>query len=315
MISTLLTTMRAGSTVGLKLLIVDDQPLNVRMLHQIFQQDYEVFVATTGAEAVDICQSHLPDLVLLDIVMPVMDGYEVCRRLKENDRTQEIPVIYVTGHTDASEEERGLDAGAVDFISKSASPKVMRARVKTHIMLKHQADLLRSLTLVDSLTGIANRRHFDEAISKAWRHCMRECLPLSLIMVDIDFFKRFNDHYGHLAGDACLQRVAACINSGFSRAHDLVARYGGEEFICLLPDTSPDGAAAKANRLQHSVRSMAIAHTTSDVQDKVVTISLGVATVIPKDKMVFSELILSADRMLYLAKEAGRGQVKVSTDA
>ncbi|HXA47003.1 MAG TPA: diguanylate cyclase [Burkholderiaceae bacterium] len=301
------------ATTRPNLLVVDDQPLNVRLLHQIFQQDYEVFVATTGEEALDICQSQLPDLILLDIVMPVMDGYEVCRRLKENDRTRDIPVIFVTGHNDPSEEERGLEAGAVDFISKSASPKVMRARVKTHITLKHQSDLLRSLTLIDSLTGIANRRHFDEAMATEWRHCMRENLPLSVIMVDIDFFKRYNDHYGHIAGDACLQRVAACINAGFTRAHDLVARYGGEEFICVLPDTPLDGAFAKANYLQHSVRSMRIPHAKSNVEDGVITISLGVATMIPQAGMVFSELILSADRMLYLAKEAGRGQAKATS--
>jgi len=292
------------------LLIVDDQPLNIRLLNQIFQSDHEVFIATSGNEALDFCKTQLPDLILLDIIMPGMDGYEVCRRLKQNALTSDIPIIFVTGHNDPLEEERGLEVGAVDFISKSASPKVIRARVKTHITLKHQTDLLRTLTLIDSLTGIANRRHFDETLALEWRHCMRENRPLSLIMIDIDFFKRYNDHYGHQAGDACLQRVATCINSEFARSHDLVARYGGEEFICILPATQLEGALAKANHLQLAVRALQIPHKASDLQEHLVTISLGVATVIPSTELKLSELIVAADRMLYLAKEAGRGQVK-----
>jgi len=295
------------------LLIVDDQPINIRLLHQIFQPEYEVFVATTGAKALELCQIKLPDLILLDVVMPIMDGYELCQCLKADERTRDIPVIFVTGHNDAAEEERGLEVGAVDFILKSASANIMRARVKTHITLKHQSDLLRSLIKIDGLTGIANRRHFDEAMAAEWRHCTRNKHALSLIMIDIDFFKRYNDHYGHPAGDVCLRRVASCIKSGFSRSHDLVARYGGEEFICVLPDTEQDGALTKANQLQNAVRSMAIPHATSDMQDRIVTISLGISTVVPHFESELSSLIESADSMLYLAKEAGRGQVKATS--
>ena len=293
-----------------KLLIVDDQPLIIRMLHQIFQADYEVFIATTGQEALDFCQRNIPDLVLLDVVMPGMNGYEVCRTLKQQILTENVPVIFVTGHSDPTEEEEGLAAGAVDFISKSASPQVIKARVKTHITLKQQTDLLRVLTRKDSLTGIANRRHFDETLAAEWRRCAREMKPLSLIMIDIDFFKRFNDFYGHQAGDACLRQVAACIDAGFTRSHDLAARYGGEEFVCVLPDTSLEGAQSKALLLLKTVQALNIIHDKSDVEGQVVTISLGVASTIPRAENVPSDLIRLADRMLYSAKEAGRNTVK-----
>lgn len=293
-----------------KLLIVDDQPLVIRMLHQIFQADYEVFIATSGEEALDFCQKNSPDLILLDVVMPGMNGYQVCRKLKQQPITENVPVIFVTGHSDPLEEEEGLEAGAVDFICKTASPKVIRARVKTHLTLKQQTDLLRALTRMDSLTGIANRRYFDETLAVEWRRCAREMKPLSLIMIDIDFFKRYNDFYGHQAGDACLRQVANCISAGFTRSHDMAARYGGEEFVCVLPDTPLEGAEIKANLLLATVIALNIAHEKSDIKGGVVSISLGVATIVPSPGIDPAELILNADRMLYQAKEAGRARAK-----
>ena len=293
-----------------KLLIVDDQPLIIRMLHQIFLEDYEVFIATTGEEALDFCQQNPPDLILLDVIMPGMNGYEVCRKLKQQLSTENVPVIFVTGQSDPVEEEEGLEAGAVDFISKSASAKVIKARAKTHITLKQQTDLLRFLTRMDGLTGIANRRYFDETLVLEWRRCAREMKPISLILIDIDFFKRFNDFYGHQGGDACLKRVATCIKAGFTRSHDLAARYGGEEFVCILPDTPLEGAEAKARTLLQTVQALDIAHQKSTIECGVVTISLGVASIIPRAGSEASDLILNADRMLYLAKAAGRANVK-----
>lgn len=300
-----------GKTNPPKLLIVDDQPLVIRMLHQIFQGDYEIFIATSGEEALDFCQKNIPDLILLDVVMPGMNGYQVCRALKQQTATENVPVIFVTGHSDPVEEEEGLDAGAVDFICKTASTKVIKSRVKTHVTLKQQADLLRALTRRDSLTGIANRRYFDETLVAEWRRCAREMKPLSVIMIDIDFFKRFNDFYGHQAGDECLRQVATCINAGFTRSHDLAARYGGEEFVCVLPDTPLEGAEAKGILLLETVRALSITHEKTDVDGGVVTISVGVASIVPRpDSGGPSDLVLHADRMLYLAKEAGRSRVK-----
>ena len=255
------------------------------------------------------CQSQQPDLILLDVMMPVMDGYEVCRRLKHEPLTHDIPVIFITVHNNTSEEEAGLAAGAVDFIARSASPSVMRARVKTHLKLKQQADLLRTYAMIDGLTGIANRRHFDQALSAEWRHCARLGKPLSLILIDIDFFKQFNDCYGHQAGDACLINVAECLKAGLNPSYDLVARYGGEEFVCLLSETTLIAAEAKALSLLQAVSDLGIPHEKSELGGKV-SISLGVAVTIPVNGEEEGNLIQSADRLLYEAKNAGRNQVK-----
>jgi diguanylate cyclase (GGDEF)-like protein len=291
-----------------RLLIVDDQPLNIRLFHEIFHADHEVFFATSGQGALEFCQTNLPDLILLDVIMPGLNGYEVCRRLKQDERTCEIPVIFVTAQSDAKEEEDGLAAGAVDFIAKSASANVMRARVGTLIALKSQSDLLRRLARVDALTGVANRRHFDQTLASEWRRCTRSGKHLSLILIDLDHFKFFNDHYGHQAGDDCLKRVSACLQAAFTRSHDLVARYGGEEFVCIMPETSLQGAMAKAQCLETAVRALQIPHEKSAVAGALVTISLGVAVAFPNVGEELAELILRADRSLYVAKNAGRSR-------
>lgn len=293
-----------------QLLIVDDQPLNIRLFHQIFHADHEVFFATSGEGALEFCQTNTPDLILLDVIMPGLNGYEVCRRLKKDERTRQIPVIFVTAKSDVAEEEDGLAAGAVDFIAKTASANVMRARVGTLLALKRQSDLLRRMARVDALTGLANRRHFDETLSSEWRRCTRSGKPLSLALIDIDHFKLFNDHYGHQAGDSCLQQVSACLKAGFVRSHDLVARYGGEEFACVMPGTSLEGADAKAQALEKAVRALRIPHVKSTVAGGILTISLGVAVATPNVGDECAALILCADRSLYLAKDSGRGQVK-----
>jgi diguanylate cyclase (GGDEF)-like protein len=279
-------------------------------LNQVFQADCEVFVATSGEDALAFCQQQLPDLILLDVVMPGLDGYEVCRRLKRDPRTREVPVVFVTSQSDAAEEEDGLAAGAVDFIAKSASANVMRARINTLMTLKRQTDLLRSMARIDVLTGLSNRRHFDEKLEAEWRRCGRSGTPLALILIDVDHFKLFNDCYGHQAGDACLQQVAACLKGEFTRSHDMVARYGGEEFVCVLPETPLAGAEAKAHTLEEAIRGLRIAHEKTGVPGGIVTISLGVAAGVPAIGDDCASLILSADRSLYLAKSAGRGQVK-----
>jgi diguanylate cyclase (GGDEF)-like protein len=293
-----------------RLLIVDDQPLNIRLLHQIFRADYDVFVATGGEDALTFCEAQLPDLVLLDVVMPGMDGYAVCRRLKQDPRTCEIPVVFVTSQSDSAEEEDGLAAGAADFIAKSASANVMRARVNTLVTLKRQTDLLRSLAQIDGLTGLANRRHFDTKMDIEWRRGARSGNPLALILIDLDFFKDFNDCYGHQAGDACLQSVARSLQAACTRAADQVARYGGEEFACVLPETALAGAAAKAQCIESAVRALAIPHSKSVIAGGVVTISLGVAAMVPSAGGNCADLIHGADRSLYQAKNAGRAQVK-----
>ena len=290
-----------------RLLVVDDQPVNVQALYQTFSIDHQVLMATSGEQALALCASQQPDLVLLDVVMPGMDGHEVCRHLKATAVTADIPVIFVTAHNDEAAETLGLELGAVDFISKPINPKIVRARVKTQLTLKTQSDLLKSWAYLDGLTGVHNRRHFDERLTSESARAARTGTALSLILLDVDFFKLYNDRYGHQAGDACLRRVAAALEAGLKRPGDLLARYGGEEFVCLLPDTDLSGAMVLAERLRKQVFELQIKHADSSAAP-VVTVSLGVCS---RSKDVFgpaAALLREADAQLYHAKSGRRNQ-------
>ena len=288
-------------------LIVDDQPINIQALYRIFAPDHRVLMATSGEKALTLCRDDPPDLILLDVVMPTMGGHEVCTRLKADATTRNIPVIFVTSHTDAAEETRGLELGAVDFIAKPVNPAVVRARVKTHLTLKAQSDLLRQLVFIDGLTGVANRRCFDERLGTEWRRASRNAVPLALLMLDVDHFKRYNDRYGHQVGDECLRRVAFAIQASLHRPADMVARYGGEEFACILPETDFEGALTLATGMEQSVRGLQIEHADSDAA-KVVTVSLGFAMCRPQPEGDPAQLLALADAQLYRAKHGGRGR-------
>ncbi len=297
------------STHGMpKLLVVDDEPINIQVMYQAFAGDCQVFMATSGEQALSVCKSNPPDLVLLDVVMPDMDGFEVCIALKAQDATRNIPIIFVTAHTDAAQETHGLSLGAVDFIVKPVNPAVVRARVKTHLTLKFQSDLLRKLVFMDSLTGVFNRRYFDQQLSTEWARASRSGAPLSVILVDVDFFKLYNDRYGHQAGDDALRAVASTLKSCLRRPADLVARYGGEEFACILPDTAFADAMAIAQELERQVRAQNILHEPSHIS-RTMTVSLGLATRTVDSPGDSTALVGLADNMLYRAKSAGRGRV------
>jgi diguanylate cyclase (GGDEF)-like protein len=291
-----------------RLLVVDDQPVNVQALYQVFAADHQVFMATSGQQALALCRDKLPDLVLLDVVMPEMDGYETCRQLKADPQTRDIPVIFVTSHSDVASEVHGLDAGAVDFISKPITPGIVRARVKTHVTLKHQSDYLRQLAFVDGLTGVANRRYFDERLVSETRRAARDRTTLALVILDVDYFKNFNDHYGHQAGDDCLRRLALALRQGLQRPGDFVARYGGEEFVILLPETDLGGALQLCERLRQKIADLAIAHLTSRVAQQIVSLSMGVAAAPGGGQGDGVPLLALADTQLYAAKEAGRAR-------
>ncbi|MBL8312133.1 MAG: PleD family two-component system response regulator [Rubrivivax sp.] len=291
-----------------RLLVVDDQPVNIQALYRVFAEDHQVLMATGGEQSLTQCAQQQPDLVLLDVVMPGMNGYEVCRRLKADPATREIPVIFVTAQDDELAEAAGLDVGAVDFIAKPINPRIVRARVRTHLTLKQQSDLLRKWVYVDGLTGVFNRRHFDEHLSNEWSRAVRSRSHLALVMLDVDHFKRYNDHYGHQAGDDCLRRVAAALRVGVKRSADLVARYGGEEFVCLLPDTDLAGAVQVAETLRELVLAERIAHAESGVAP-VVTVSLGACSVVPTVHGSAASLLGAADAQLYAAKSGGRNRV------
>lgn len=290
-----------------RLLVVDDQPINIQVMHQIFNGHYQVFMATKGAQALDFCRRTPPDLVLLDVVMPEMDGFEVCSALKADPATRDIPVIFVTAHTESAQETRGIEAGAVDFITKPVNPAVVRARVKAQLTLKFQSDLMRKLVFLDGLTSVFNRRYFDQQLSIEIARAIRAQAPMALIMLDVDFFKRYNDHYGHQAGDDCLREVALTLKESLRRPADLVARYGGEEFACILPDTGFVDAMKIASELEANVRLKNIPHADSAVAS-VVTISLGVAGFSGQWPAQASALLALADGQLYSAKHAGRAR-------
>ena len=290
--------------------MVDDIAANIKILSAILKHEYDILVATNGSDALEIALVEQPDVILLDVMMPDMDGYEVCSRLKADPRTHDIPVIFISAMNEVEDEARGLEVGGLDYITKPINPAIVKARVRIHLELKRQRDILQRISMIDGLTGIANRRRFDEALEREWRRCHRSDSPLSLILVDVDFFKNYNDHYGHLAGDECLKKVAAAMADQNRRAADIVARFGGEEFACLLPDTGADAAHAMAVRLGEAVAALAIPHARSDAAGHV-TISLGVATLIPGEGDVASSLIDQADRGLYHAKQNGRNRVAV----
>jgi PleD family two-component response regulator len=272
-----------------RILIVDDAMENIQILHQALQDEHDVLFAMNGAKALHIAQNQLPDLILLDAMMPDMDGYAVCAALRSAAVTRDIPIIFVTALKTPEDETRALDAGAADFISKPVNAAVVRARVRTQLTVKRQSDVLRELTLTDGLTGVANRRSFDETLEAEWRRCARAMVPMSLIMVDIDHFKNFNDAYGHQAGDACLLQAGQAMKRSAMRPQDLVARYGGEEFAILLP------------------------HERSSA-GPYVTVSMGVATLTPSERQESGLLVKNADALLYQAKANGRNRYCIKAD-
>ena len=292
------------------ILIVDDVPTNIQVLAEALRLDYRVRVATNGVDALKVIAQTPPDLILLDIMMPEMDGFELCRQLKSDPATHRIPILFVTAKDDVADEERGLNLGAVDYITKPFHLPVVRARVRNHMQLKKTADQLELLAHVDGLTGIANRRRFDETLDIEMRRCQRAEQPISLLLLDIDHFKQYNDHFGHGMGDLCLTQVAASLSHSVARAADLVARYGGEEFAVILPQTDCEGAAQIADRLREHILQLKIPHAPTTGKD-FVTVSIGVACLSPIATTPPGELVDSADKKLYAAKHAGRNQVCV----
>jgi diguanylate cyclase (GGDEF)-like protein len=290
------------------ILVVDDTANTLELIATILGTEHKVLPAGDGETAMKIALQEEPDLILLDIRMPGMDGYQLCRLLKAEPVTREIPVIFVTAMDEEREEAKGLELGAIDYITKPLSPPILRARVRNHIELKRQRDQLRRLSAVDGLTSLANRRAFGEALEKGWRGAIRRNASISLLMTDIDDFKQFNDAYGHLAGDEALRRVAQALESAALRPADMVARYGGEEFVVLLPDTGANEAALVADRLLLAVRRLAIPHEHSRGW-QYISLSVGLASARPARDMNANELLDLADRMLYKAKTSGRNRV------
>jgi diguanylate cyclase (GGDEF)-like protein len=292
-----------------KILVVDDMLINIRILDKILNTEYEILTATSGREALKIACQQMPDLILLDVIMPEMDGFAVCKELKQADTTKDIPVIFITANNQEEDESRGFEAGVVDYVTKPVRASILKARVRIHLELKSSRDHLKALSIIDGLTQVANRRKFDEAIEYEWRRSCRNQRPISLLLMDIDFFKTYNDHYGHLAGDECLKIIAREISTVVRRPADLFARYGGEEFVLLLPDIESRGAAFIAKKVQETIKSVNVSHAYSPVAGYI-TLSIGVATRVPQEGQSHNDLISEADKMLYMAKQNGRNQIQ-----
>ena len=310
------------------ILVVDDDLSAIQALGKALQGLGVIRFATRGADALRLAREAPPDLILLDGEMPGMSGFEVCTELKADTMLAHIPVIFVTSHAGHEVEAAGFEAGAADFIAKPIRSAIVNARARTHIALKLSSDRLRALSTTDGLTGLANRRAFDVALESQWRCMVRRAEPLSLLMVDVDHFKSYNDHYGHPAGDVCLIQVAHTLRDELRRPSDMAARYGGEEFALLLPSTDRHGAAAVVRQVLAAMQQLAIAHAHSDCAVHV-TVSVGISSydrespswiagpgVNQSDRRAAatpSDLVAAADGALYAAKRAGRARAESAT--
>lgn len=305
------------------ILLVDDNPGMIQLMGRILSGVGQLRFATSGAAALQQIRDVPPDLVLLDAEMPGMSGYQVCEIMKADPALRDIPVIFVTGHSAPEFELKGLEIGAVDFIHKPISEPLLMARVKTQLRVKRLTDELRRIGTIDPLTEVANRRSFDAALAREWKRGLRAGDPISLLMIDVDHFKLFNDRYGHPGGDTCLRSMGQLLRSTSLRPADTVARYGGEEFALLLPQTPRAGAQHLAHRVLDAVESLAIPHEASPTA-RHVTVSIGVGCY-DQDSSCWVEtssdsrfghimpakaadLVLSADKALYAAKAGGRAQ-------
>lgn len=273
----------------------------------MLDQNYSIYTASGGLEGLELAKNELPDLILLDVSMPEVDGYMVCEALKENVYTRNIPVVFVTAMDDMEDEARGLELGAIDYITKPFSPQIVKARVRNHLELKLFRDRLMKMSMVDGLTAIANRRQFDKEIEQQWQRSVRKQSSLALLMLDIDFFKQYNDEYGHLKGDDCLKQVANVLSREMKRPTDLVARYGGEEFVCILPETDTQGAKCVAENILIAINQAGIEHKGSSIADHL-TVSIGLVDARPDLDAQLVDFLNSADKALYQAKVAGRNQ-------
>ena len=304
--------------MDISILLVDDDPGAIQLMGRILADVGKLRFATNGNDALRLARDSAPDLILLDAEMPGMSGFELLKMLKTESSLADVPVIFITSHNEAGFEVSALDMGAADFIAKPLKSSRVLARVKTQLRVKHMADELRRTATTDALTGVANRRQFDESLEREWLRARRSGEPVSLLMIDVDHFKLYNDLYGHPKGDVCLKHVAQTLLSACKRPGDFVARYGGEEFMILLPKTPREGAQHIARQVLDAVAAFGIFHEESQTTHYV-SVSVGIACFDDASArwaddahaLRASDLIQAADKALYSAKRAGRAQAKL----
>lgn len=290
-----------------KVLIVDDSALQAAHLKNILHDEYDITIAQTAEDGLRLAGIENFSLILLDVVMPGMDGFTLLKKLQEEIITQNVPVILITGLSDAANEQRGLILGAVDYITKPFNPMIVKARVNTHIKLYQYRKQIEQQSMTDQLTGIANRRGYEQNGISRWKEAVRLHAPLSICMFDIDRFKVYNDVFGHPAGDKVISAVAQTAASHLQRQTDFLARYGGEEFIAFLLGDSSEQAFGHLKRIRQAVENLHIPHDPS--VSEWVTVSIGGVTVIPETESSYDLYLKIADTMLYDAKKNGRNRV------
>jgi len=288
-----------------RILVVDDSCFNANVLAAILQNDYNVAIAKSGEACLDYVKANEVDLIFLDVVMPGMDGYEVCQKLKMNLQTRDIPVVFVSAYDEVENQTKGLQLGAIDYLVRPAQPAVVKAKAQNYLALKKHHDMLEGFSFKDALTGLFNRRYLDEHLERSWNEAFQQQAVLTLIFADVDYFKSYNDFYGHLAGDVCLQKIAAAIQSALIRPAAMAARYGGEEFMIILPGHAMAAAVDQSRRIQEQLAAMQMQHAKSQV-NPYVTLSMGLASIIPAAARQEKILIEMADMALYKAKKSGR---------
>ena len=290
------------------ILIIDHDRVALDLVLDTFSDTATVLTALIRENGIEIAIREQPDLILLNNLIQEIDGYEVCSQLKSMPETENIPIIILSLESEVEDELAALSIGASDFIAKPLKPLILKARVENHLFQKRDRDNLKLMSSIDALTGIPNRRRFDECLNLEWRRALRSKCPLSLLMVDIDHFKSYNDTYGHQKGDECLRVVAQEIGRHLRRPSDLVARYGGEEFSVILPETPSYSALSLATRIWSSIGDLHILHAgLSSVG--YLTVSIGTSTTIPDDKQKMVALVEYADKNLYRSKSDGRNRV------
>lgn len=308
----------------LKVLVVEDSKVTMKALCRYLEGMGIVHLtqAVSGQEAIEAFRKERPDIVLLDAMLPDIDGFDIAKKLRDMERGNEwTAIIFLTSLDKDADVARGIEMGGDDYLVKPVSAAVLQAKVRAMgrlvTMQRGLVDVtqkqtttnkrLQRLTTIDGLTGIGNRRSFDDFAVREWRRCVRMKKPMSIVMVDVDHFKQYNDTYGHQEGDACLKLVAALVARSAPRAGDLAARYGGEEFALILGETALDGAMWVANLIRQQLEDRNLAHSASKLG--YVTVSCGVASVLPDDSLALEDLLKAADNALYTAKDQGRNRV------